>query len=47
MRDYAGVQRSADEVHAMALVNLMSDYATIKDTRGVLAELATTLNRDR
>jgi nicotinamidase-related amidase len=39
MRDYAGVQRSADEVHAMALANLMSDYATIKDTRTVLAEL--------
>jgi nicotinamidase-related amidase len=39
MRDYAGVQRSADEVHAMSLANLMSDYATIKDTRGVLAEL--------
>jgi nicotinamidase-related amidase len=39
MRDYAGVQRSADEVHAMSLANLMSDYATIKDTRSVLAEL--------
>lgn len=41
MRDYAGVQRSADEVHAMSLANLMSDYATIKDTRSVLAELDT------
>jgi nicotinamidase-related amidase len=39
MRDYAGVQRSADEVHAMALANLMSDYARIQDTRGVLAAL--------
>jgi nicotinamidase-related amidase len=39
MRDYAGVQRSADEVHAMSLANLMSDYATIKDTCSVLAEL--------
>jgi nicotinamidase-related amidase len=47
MRDYAGVQHSADEVHAMALANLMSDYATIQDTHGVLAELATTLNRER
>ncbi|MBD8532715.1 MULTISPECIES: cysteine hydrolase family protein [unclassified Massilia] len=47
MRDYAGVQRSADKVHAMALANLMSDYATIQDTRSVLAELATTSNRDR
>ncbi|MFC5480537.1 cysteine hydrolase family protein [Massilia suwonensis] len=40
MRDYAGVERSADEVHAMALANLMSDYAAIKDTETVLAELA-------
>jgi nicotinamidase-related amidase len=39
MRDYAGVQRSANEVHAMALANLMSDYATITDTHAVLAEL--------
>jgi nicotinamidase-related amidase len=45
MRDYAGVQRSADEVHAMALANLMSDYATIKDTRTVLAELDTALSQ--
>jgi nicotinamidase-related amidase len=47
MRDYAGVQRSADEVHAMALANLMSDYATIKDTRSVLAELDTALKHLR
>jgi nicotinamidase-related amidase len=40
MRDYAGVERSADEVHAMALANLMSDYATIEDTEEVLAQLA-------
>jgi nicotinamidase-related amidase len=45
MRDYAGVQRSADEVHAMALANLMSDYAKIKDTRSVLAELDTALSQ--
>jgi len=42
MRDYAGVQRTADEVHAMSLANLMSDYATIKDTPTVLDELGTT-----
>lgn len=40
MRDYAGVERTADEVHAMALANLMSDYAAVKDTETVLAELA-------
>jgi nicotinamidase-related amidase len=45
MRDYAGVPRSADEVHAMSLANLMSDYATIKDTRSVLAELGTALSQ--
>ena len=45
LRDYAGVQRSADEVHAMALANLMSDYATIQDTDGVLGELERALNR--
>ena len=44
MRDYAGVQRSADEVHAMALANLMSDYAAIRDTRSVLAELDSVSN---
>jgi nicotinamidase-related amidase len=45
MRDYAGVQRGADEVHAMALANLMSDYATIRDTDSVLDELSTALHR--
>jgi nicotinamidase-related amidase len=45
MRDYAGVQRSADEVHAMSLANLMSDYATIRDTGTVLAELDTALSQ--
>ena len=39
MRDYAGVERSPDEVHAMALANLMSDYATIRNTDSVLDEL--------
>ena len=40
MRDYAGVQRSADEVHAMSLANLDSEYAAIKDTRSLLDELS-------
>jgi nicotinamidase-related amidase len=47
MRDYAGVGRSADEVHAMALANLMSDYATIQDTRTVLAALDTAAGQHR
>ena len=33
MRDYGGVQRSADEVHAMSLANLDGEYATIRDTQ--------------
>lgn len=40
MRDYAGVQRSADEVHAMSLANLNGEYAVIRNTRTVLEELA-------
>ncbi|KQQ87156.1 isochorismatase [Massilia sp. Leaf139] len=36
MRDYAGVQRSADEVHAMALANLDGEYAAIKHTQALL-----------
>ena len=40
MRDYAGVQRRADEVHAMSLANLEGEYAVIRDTRGVLDLLA-------
>jgi nicotinamidase-related amidase len=47
MRDYAGVERSADEVHAMALANLMSDYAAIKDARAVLAALDTAAGQQR
>ena len=42
MRDYAGEQRSADEVHAMALANLDGEYAAIKDTQAVLAAFAAT-----
>jgi nicotinamidase-related amidase len=36
MTDHAGTQRSADEVHAMALANLDGEYARILDTRSVL-----------
>lgn len=36
-RDYAGVARSADEVHAMALSNLDGEYATVVRTDEVLA----------
>lgn len=39
MKDYAGVARSADDVHAMSLANLDGEYATITDTRTVLAHL--------
>jgi len=39
MTDYAGRIRSADEVHAMSLANLSGEYATIMDTREVLANL--------
>lgn len=39
MRDYAGRMRSADEVHAMSLANLSGEYATIMNTRAVLADL--------
>jgi nicotinamidase-related amidase len=35
--DYAGVHRSADEVHAMSLANLNREYATITDTRSLLS----------
>ena len=34
--DYAGVPRSAEDVHAMALSNLDGEYATIVQTRDVL-----------
>ncbi|MDB5792157.1 MAG: cysteine hydrolase [Massilia sp.] len=40
MRDYAGVPRSAEEVHAMSLANLDGEYATIKDTQAMLGEVA-------
>lgn len=34
--DYAGVQRSAAEVHAMSLANLAAEYATIATTEALL-----------
>lgn len=34
--DYAGVPRSADEVHAMSLANLDREYATIATTAALL-----------
>ena len=36
MRDYGGVQRSAEEVHAMSLANLTGEYAEIVTTRDML-----------
>ena len=38
--DYAGMPRSADEVHAMSLANLDGEYAAITDTASALACLA-------
>ena len=38
-RDHEGRQRSPDEVHAMSLSNLDGEYATITDTRTLLAGL--------
>ena len=37
--DYAGNERSADDVHAMALANLDGEYASIATTRDVLGQL--------
>ena len=38
-RDYAGIARSADDVHWMALSNLDGEYAAIVDTATVLAAM--------
>lgn len=38
--DYAGTQRTPDEVHAMALANLNGEYATITTTANLLQSLA-------
>lgn len=37
--DYAGVPRSADEVHAMSLANLDGEYAIVMPTEDVLSQL--------
>lgn len=42
-RDYRGVLRSADEVHAMALANLDGEYASIGVTADVVAQLVAEL----
>lgn len=39
MKDYYGVERTADEVHAMSLANLQMDYATIHSATEVLNAL--------
>ena len=40
MRDYAGTERTPDEVHAMALANLDGEYATIVDSASLLRLVA-------
>jgi nicotinamidase-related amidase len=37
--DYTGTQRTAEEVHAMALANLDGEYATITTTGRLINEL--------
>ncbi|MDH1011233.1 cysteine hydrolase [Pseudomonas nicosulfuronedens] len=39
-RDFNGVQRSAEEVHAMSLANLQGEYAQVMDTNLVLQRLS-------
>jgi nicotinamidase-related amidase len=39
-RDFNGVQRSADEVHAMSLANLQGEYAQVLDTNSLLQTLS-------
>jgi nicotinamidase-related amidase len=38
-RDWAGVVRTAEEVHAMSLANMSGEYARVATTEAVLAEL--------
>lgn len=38
-RDHAGMQRSADEVHAMSLANLAAEYAVVVSTGDALSLL--------
>ena len=35
-KDYSGIPRTADEVHAMSLANLDGEYATIAETKELL-----------
>jgi len=37
--DYAGVERSADDVHMMSLANLNGEYATVRHCAEILAAL--------
>jgi nicotinamidase-related amidase len=37
-RDFQGRPRTADEVHAMSLANLVGEYCSVLDTAAVLAE---------
>lgn len=39
-RDFNGVQRSAEEVHAMSLANLQGEYAQVLDTNSLLQRLS-------
>lgn len=39
LRDHGGIQRSADEVHAMALANLAAEYASVVGTGQALSLL--------
>jgi nicotinamidase-related amidase len=45
--DYAGTDRRADEVHAMALANLDGEYAHITHTKDLLAEFVPALQAGR
>lgn len=38
-KDYAGVQRSADELHAMSLANLEGEYAAVMSTAELLGSI--------
>lgn len=39
-RDFSGVLRRAEEVHAMSLANLQGEYAQVLDTNALLQELS-------
>ena len=38
-RDYAGTERSADDVHMMSLANIAGEYAAVCSTSGVISVL--------